>query len=179
MCAALNAMFPSARPVFPLLHLLPNKSLPPAPPPARGTLGTGFASRSAMFQSVLLVFLLLLHLLPVLPPAGETFRTMCANRNVMCLSVHPARPHLSHLADTFHPLPLTTLQQGVEREHAAQMVAPLLTGCKIYLAGTSLLESRRMRGWQSQVRGRQAGDRPILHPSRESRRTGTPCLQPG
>lgn len=177
MCAALSATFQSARPVF--LLLLPNKSLPPAPPPARGTLGTGFASRSAMFQSVLLVFLLLLHLPPVLPPAGETSRTMCANRNVMCLSVHPARPLLNHLEVTFHPLPPTTLQQGEGRGHAAQMVAALLTGFKIFLAGTSLLESRRMRGWQSQVRGRQTGDRPTLRPSRESQRTGTPSLQPG
>merc|ERR1719249_439509 len=143
MCAALSAMFLSARPVLLLLLLLPSKSRPPAPQPAR-----------------------------------ETSGTMCAKRNARCQSVHPARLPLSHLVATCHHLQPTTLlqEQGGGRGLAAPMVAPQPTGCRIWLAGTSLLESRRMRGWQN---NRQAGGQPpILLPSQESQRTGTPCLPP-
>ena len=110
-----------------------------------------------MFQSAL--HALLPRLPPVLPPARETSRTMCANLNARCPSVHPALPPLSHLVVICRHLPPTTLPQGGGRGHAAQTVAPLQTGCKICLAGTSLLESRRMRGWRNSP-GRRAGDRP-------------------
>merc|ERR1712037_556841 len=63
----------------------------------------GCASQSAMIQSAL--HALLPRLPPVLPPARETSRTMCANLNARCPSVHPAHPPLSHLVVICHHLP--------------------------------------------------------------------------
>merc|ERR1712037_536186 len=120
---------------------------------------------------------------PCSPPPPPTCSATCKRniKNNVCkpeCEVPECPPCSPPLEPPGGYLPPPALPQGGGRGHAAQTVAPLQTGCKICLAGTSLLESRRMRGWRNSP-GRRAGDRPTLPPSRESQRTGTLSLLPG